>query len=277
MLKAAFAPLPLPCNVLSCLKMALKSPKETVETIINASIIRVKKPWPKLMCLGFLAGAFVAFGGTLAIMLGFGVPDAAPAVKKLLFGLLFPIGLMFVSIGGGELFTGNLALQVPPMLSRKTTFGQLLANWGLSFVTNFAGAIFVAFFLVFLTGIFATEPWLSGIRGLAEFKVSQSFLALFLKGIGANWLVCMGVWVAFSAQDVASKIMGVWLPIMAFAVLGFEHSVANMFFIPCGIFHGANVTWGQFLATNMVPVVLGNIVGGALFVGAIYWYIFIKE
>jgi len=149
-----------------------------------------------------------------------------------------------------------------------------MRNWVFSYIGNFLGSLFVAFFLTYLTGLVAKEPWLSTTTGIAEVKVNQNFGQLFLKGIGCNWLVCLAVWMAVASDDIASKIWSVWFPIMAFVTLGFEHSIANMFFIPAGIFQGADVTWGQFFITNLIPVTLGNIVGGAFFVGVIYWFIY---
>ncbi|TFH34328.1 MAG: formate/nitrite transporter family protein, partial [Dehalococcoidia bacterium] len=142
------------------------------------------------------------------------------------------------------------------------------------YVGNFAGSLVVAYFLTFLTGLLLKDPWLSSIVGIAEGKVSQGFLVLLLKGIGCNWLVCLAVWLAVSAEDVAGKILGIWFPIMAFVAIGFEHSVANMFFIPAGMLYGASVTWGQFLVGNLLPVTIGNVIGGAFFVGVVYWYLY---
>jgi formate/nitrite transporter len=132
----------------------------------------------------------------------------------------------------------------------------------------------VAFFLAYLTNLCAAEPYLSAVQGIASGKVSQGFVPLFFKGVGCNWLVCLAVWLAVASDDIAGKIWGIWWPIMAFVALGFEHSIANMFFIPLGIFYGAQVSWGQFFVTNLIPVTLGNIVGGAFFVGFIYWWLY---
>ncbi len=118
------------------------------------------------------------------------------------------------------------------------------------------------------------DPWTASIVGIAQAKVSQGFLVLLLKGIGCNWLVCLAVWLAVSSEDLTGKILGIWFPIMAFVAIGFEHSVANMYFIPAGIFYGAQVTWGQFLLNNLLPVTIGNVIGGAFFVGVVYWYLY---
>jgi formate/nitrite transporter len=132
----------------------------------------------------------------------------------------------------------------------------------------------VAFFLATLSGLVTGEPYLSSVRAIAEGKVNMSWMAVFWRGVGCNWLVCLAVWLAVASDDITGKIWGIWFPIMAFVALGFEHSIANMFFIPTGIFNGANVTWGQFIFNNLIPATIGNIVGGAFFVGFIYWWLY---
>lgn len=257
-----------------------KSPKETVKAVEAIGCAKAAMSWQRLLTLGFLAGAFIALGGLLAIVVGGGIPAmklANPGLQKFIFGAVFPVGLMLVVIAGAELFTGNTACCMPAVLSRKIPWRACAKNWGLSYVGNFVGSLFVAFFLAYLTGLLAKEPWLATTVGIAEAKVAQGFWALLLKGIGCNWLVCLAVWLAVAANDVTGKIWGIWFPIMAFVALGFEHSVANMFFIPAGILYGAHVTWGQCFVTNLVPVTLGNIVGGAFFVGAIYWYLYGRD
>ena len=260
--------------------MGFKSPKETTCSVDNIGCNKIGIEFGPLLTLSFLAGAFIAFGGLLAVIVGGGVPDikaANPGLQKFIFGAVFPVGLMLVVVAGAELFTGNNASCVPAVLSGKASWAGLARNWTVSYIGNFLGSIFVVFFLTYMTGLFASDPWLSSITGIAEAKVSQEFWPLFFKGVGCNWLVCLAVWLAIASDDVASKIFGVWFPIMAFVAIGFEHSIANMFFIPAGIMYGASVTWGEFFVVNLVPVTLGNIVGGALFVGGIYWYVYSRK
>lgn len=257
--------------------MSFKSPKDTVGAIDAVGCAKANLTFGQLLTLGFLAGAFIAFGGLLAIVVGGGVPgikEVNPGLQKLIFGGVFPVGLILVVIAGAELFTGNTACCIPAVLARKVKWTDCARNWGVSYIGNFIGSLFVAFFLAYLTGLLAKDPWLATTIGIAEAKVSQGFWPLFLKGIGCNWLVCLSVWLAVASEDTIGKIWGIWFPIMAFVALGFEHSIANMFFIPVGIFYGAAVTWGQFLVTNLIPVTLGNIIGGSVFVGVIYWYIY---
>jgi len=259
--------------------MAFKSPSEVVETMGASCAVKTGLPWPKLLVSGFLAGAYIALGGLLAIMIGKGIaPTVVGDVRyaglgRVLFAAVFPVGLILVVIAGAELFTGNTAILVPGVLSGRSPFRGLARNWALSYVGNFAGALFVAYALAYLTGLCAGEPYLGAVRAMAVEKTGLSFTAAFWRGVGCNWLVCLAVWLACAAEDVAGKILAVWFPIMAFVGLGFEHSVANMFFIPTGMIYGAEVGIGRFLVRNLLPVTLGNIVGGAFFVGFISWWL----
>ncbi len=246
----------------------------------SACVVKTGLPWRKLLVSGFLAGAYIALGGLLAIMIGKGI---APAVVgdvrygglgRMLFAAVFPVGLILVVVAGAELFTGNAAILVPGVLSGRSPLRGLARNWALSYSGNFAGALFVAYALAYLTGLCAGEPYLGAVRAMAVDKTGLSFTAAFWRGVGCNWLVCLAVWLACAAEDVAGKILAVWFPIMAFVGLGFEHSVANMFFIPTGMIYGAPVGIGRFLVRNLLPVTLGNIVGGAFFVGFISWWLY---
>ncbi|ACN17892.1 FdhC [Desulforapulum autotrophicum HRM2] len=257
--------------------MVYRSPSEVVRAVNIAGLTKVKMGFDKTLIMGFMAGAFIAFGGLLAIKVGGGLPGikaANPGLQSFIFGAVFPVGLMLVVIAGAELFTGNTAVSIPGVLSRKISWILWLRNLFLSYCGNLLGALFVAYFLAYQTHLVAPEPWLGFTLAVAESKVAASFWVLFLRGIGCNWLVCLSIWLAVASDDVTGKILGIWFPIMAFVALGFEHSIANMFFIPLGIFQGAQVTWTQFFVVNLIPVTLGNIVGGSFFVGFLYWYVY---
>lgn len=257
--------------------MSFFTPKEIVSNLTKAGIQKSLLSTNKILLLSFLAGAYIAFGGLLAIKIGSGVPDIKatnPGLSFLLFGGVFPVGLMLVIIAGAELFTGNTAILIPALYQKKISWQLVLKNWGLSYIGNFLGSIFIAYFLVFETHLFSQSPWLEACVKIAESKVNQEFYVLLLKAIGCNWLVCLAVWLASGSTDIMSKIIGIWFPIMAFVAIGFEHSVANMFFIPLGIFYGAEVSWITFLLNNLLPVTIGNIIGGSLFVGVIYSYLY---
>lgn len=292
--------------------MAFKVPTDVAKTAIGSGQTRCTTTWDKLLILAFLAGAYIAFGGLLSEIVAGGLSNgtitladgsisklAIPGgLVKLAAGAVFPVGLMLVVIGGSELFTGNCMFAAISLFDRKIGLKGLAINWSLVFIGNFIGAIFVAFVLSYLTGLFNGMPWASWAVTVAANKVNLTWEQAFFRGVGCNWLVCLAVWLAISADDVISKIAACWFPIMAFVTIGFEHSVANMFFIPLGIFAandpaiaatlvGAHVTvpavllgsqgWINFLWNNLIPVTLGNIAGAAIFVAAAYWWTYIRS
>lgn len=241
--------------------------------------------------LGILAGVFIGLGAMLCTVittnsgLSFGM-------AKLIGGLVFCLGLILVVVAGAELFTGN-TLIVMSWLSGKTSFGKLMRNWGLVYFANLAGALS-------LVGLmFATNQWaLSGngiganALAIANAKVNLSFGEALARGILCNALVCLAVWLCFSARTVADKIVAIVFPITAFVAAGFEHSIANMYFIPMGILMAgqpavvnaagaagqnlANLNWLGFV-NNLVPVTIGNIIGGSVLIGIVYWLAYLRR
>jgi formate/nitrite transporter len=187
-------------------------------------------------------------------------------------GAAFPVGLMLVAIAGGELFTGNTAYFIPPVASGKLPVSSMLKNWGLVYIGNFFGAIFVAYFVGYLTGTLTAEPWKQFTLHIAEVKTTAPFYKVFFKGMACNWFVAIAMWLAYASNHISGKILGIWFPIMAFVAMGFEHCVANMFFIPSAMLLGAPITWGDFIVNNLIPATLGNIAGGSILVGGLYWY-----
>lgn len=257
----------------------INTPEEIVDIAGQSALKKEKYSNSKTLVLAIMAGAYIAFGGLLAIVIGGGVPQLAaqnPGLQKFLFGAAFPLGLMLVILAGAELFTGNTAYFIPNVLSGKQSIKAPLKNWALVYLGNFIGSIIVAYFITHLTQIVSIEPWSNTVESIAVGKTSHPFYKTFLKGIGANWLVCLAMWLAMSAKDTTGKIIGCWWPVMAFVTFGFEHSIANMYFIPLAIFQGANITWTSFIIDNLIPATLGNIVGGSFFVGTLYWYVYKK-
>lgn len=197
-----------------------------------------------------------------------GVAASNPGLSKWLHGAIgLPVGLSMVILTGGELFTGNVFFFLAGWLSKKVTARQLALNWAVSFTGNFAGSLFVAA-LAFCAGTTAVQPWLGTTLSVAAYKSSLPFLTAFTRGIMCNWMVCTAVWIATAAQSPAGKLLGIWLLVSSFVAMGFEHSIANMFLIPLGMLNGAVVSPSAFLLNNLLPVTLGNIVGGGLLLGA---------
>lgn len=261
--------------------MSITCPEELIGIVNNIAEIKKKSTRKKTFVLAVLAGAYIALGGLLAVIIGGGMPGVAienPGLQKFVFGAVFPLGLVLCVLVGADLFTGNTAYFAAPLLSKKMSVWKVVLKSGvLVYLGNFVGSIIVAFFLVYITGLFSASPWNEFILNVSEAKVSMTFSVAFWKAVGCNWLVALALWQGMAAKDATGKILGIWFPIMAFVAVGFEHCVANMFFIPAGIFYGADVTWGEFFLNNLVPVTLGNIVGGFVFVGMAYWYVYGRE
>ncbi len=233
----------------------------------------------RLFVYSIMGGAFISLGGLLALIVAGGMPEIAasnPGITKFVFGAVFPLGLILVVIGGGELFTSDCAVISFGFFRRELKINHLIKLWSVVYIGNFIGALLVAYLFAYQTEILAAEPWLSATKNIGVTKTSAPFLKTFVKGIGANWLVCLAVWMAYAAKDVVGKSLAIWFPVMAFVAFGFEHSIANMFFIPAAMLLGADISSYQFLVVNLVPATLGNIVGGAIFVALAYHYMFPK-
>ena len=260
---------------------SFKSPVDTAKAISATAGAKNSANIVNVILLSFLAGAYIAFGGLLAIIASAGMLKAGAPVglEKFVFGAVFPVGLIIVVLAGSELFTGNVMFMTIGVLDGSASVGGLAKNWVLSWVFNFVGALFVAYVLAYMGGLFpADSAFATKATSVATAKVGLAWDQAFIRAIGCNWLVCLAVWLANASDDVIGKIFGIWFPIMAFVTIGFEHSVANMFFIPLGILLGAKgVTWSTMIMNNLIPVTLGNIVGGAVFVACIYWYTYLKE
>jgi formate/nitrite transporter len=265
-------------------------PKDVAAKMCETGVGKCKLPILKMFILAILAGVYIAFGAQLFLLvgsdstLGFGF-------TRFLSASVFTVGLMMVVVGGAELFTGNNLVLIAA-LDKKVTWGELLKNWVVVYIGNFVGSIILAAFL-FWGGTWSLNGNLVGANALkvALSKTSLTFAQAFFRGILCNWLVCMAVWMAMASKDVIGKLFAIYFPIMAFVASGFEHSVANMFFIPYGIFLKgnpkvlevagktladlANLNWGTLFTVNLIPVTLGNLVGGAIFVGAVYWYVYL--
>jgi formate/nitrite transporter len=198
---------------------------------------------------------------------------------------------MLVIVAGGELFTGNTMI-IAGVLERKVQIGAMLKNWLFVYLGNFIGSLFIAWMMA-RSGLFDSGAYLLGgvTVKIAAYKVGLTFFQAFLLGVMCNWLVCLAVWMATGAKDIAGKLLAIFFPIWLFITSGFEHSVANMYYIPAGILAKANpnwasaagslgvtpeklahLTWGSFLMGNLIPVTLGNIAGGGIFVAGIYWF-----
>ncbi len=252
--------------------MTMKNQAQILECALAAGTAKAALPWRRTLALAMLAGAFIALGGLLSLIAGSAAE--APASKRLLSGAVFPIGLILIVTLGGELFTGNNAVLMPALAAKRTSMTRVLTNWTLVWLGNFAGALAFVGLFVLGAGTLDAAPWHEAAFDLAEAKVSMPWLTVFCRAIGANWCVCLAVWLAFAAESLTAKCLACWIPVAAFVALGWEHCIANMFFIPAGIAIGADISTAQMICNNLIPATLGNIVGGALLVGCTYTLLF---
>lgn len=277
----------------------------------KAEDLGVKKaalPIVNMFALAILAGAFIAIGAIFATTVSAGsmaVKDASGAaafatglpygVVRLLAGLAFTVGLILVVVGGSELFTGNNLIMMA-FASKKVSLGGLLRNWAVVYAGNFVGSIITAY-IVFLSKQYSFGSGAIGLTALSigETKTSFSFIQAVALGIMCNALVCMAVWLCYSARTTTDKILSIIPPISCFVAAGFEHSIANMYFIPVALFvkymgdstffeaigktaeNFPHLTWGNFFLANLLPVTIGNIIGGAGMVGLIYWFVYLRK
>jgi formate/nitrite transporter len=217
--------------------------------------------------------------GLVAISVSSGLkPDTWGTLPTLFTGTAFALGLILVVIAGSELLTGNMALVPLAVFRRRATVRGLVANFTWVLIGNLLGSLFVAYFLAVQTGVLTAELPLARLTAIADAKAhTETAWQIFLRGMGCNWLVCLAVWMALAADDIAGKVLAIFFPIMAFVAIGFDHVVANMFFIPAAIFaHVPGITWGDAL-NNWVFAFLGNLVGAAVFVAGFYYYLYGRE
>jgi formate/nitrite transporter len=252
------------------------SPREIAALVEAVGVAKARLPALNTLVLGVLAGAFIAFGAMFTTLVTTG-NDLGFGINRLVGGVAFSLGLILVVVGGAELFTGN-NLIVMAWADRKITARQLLRNWGLVFAGNFVGALGAAV-LVYLSGVLQLGDGAVAATAsqTATAKVALPFVEAFFRGVLCNTLVCLAIWLCFAAHTVSGKILAIIFPISAFVALGFEHSIANMYFIPLGwLLDADGVTLASFLG-NLIPVTLGNIVGGSLFVALVYWLVYLRH
>lgn len=265
-------------------------PPEIAKRAEEIGVKKSEMPLEKTFVLAVLAGAFVALGAVFSTTVA--VNSTLPyGVNRMVMGLAFCVGLILIVVAGAELFTGN-NLIVMAWVSGKVSIYRLLRNWAIVYAGNFVGSVATALIL------YATKQYTfsEGTIGLAMFKTASAKLTYepeqaIALGMMCNALVCLAVWLTYGARSTADKILAIVFPITAFVTAGFEHSIANMYFVPVTLFikafdgdfvtrmgiEASNLTWSNFLVDNLLPVTLGNIIGGAFMVGAVYWFIYLRK
>jgi len=244
-----------------------QSPSDIYTGAVKLGASKASASAAKIFRLGLISGAHIGFGAYLAMSVGGAIPgiqQTNPGLAKLIYGAVFPLGLMMTSITGAELFTGNTALVSAAWVERQIKLKDLLKSWSVSYIANFIGSILFAALIMRARILSSSQLPLN----IALAKVALPFDVAFTRAILCNWLVCMAVYMASGCLSMTGKMVTIWFPICAFVTVGLEHSVANMFFIPLGMMFGADITISQFLMKNLLPVTLGNIVGAVLCVMA---------
>ncbi|MEP6853669.1 MAG: formate/nitrite transporter family protein [bacterium] len=268
--------------------LSYNTPQETAALAVESGVAKANLSPDRALVGGFLAGAYIAFGGLLAVVCSAGLkPDQWGGIITLVTGLVFSLGLILTIVGGAELLTGNMALLPMAALQKRITLAQMGVNWLILTVANLIGSLFVAYVFADKTGVIGTASSKAGTPAASNFArltsitvskaVTETHLQQFLRAVGCNWLVCLAVFLALAATDVAGKILAIVFPITAFVALGFDHVVANMFFLPAAMWlHVPGVTFNNTLS-NLIVAWLGNAVGAALFVASAYWFVYLRN
>ena len=274
------------------------APADLSKAFIGISKAKGNNSIAKLFVLGILAGVFIGFAAHLATTVATGWTIGGEAalfgLKKFFIGSVFSVGLMLVIIPGSELFTGNNLMTIGAM-NGDITWGQVMRNWVIVWLGNLVGSVLLAWIIASMSGLTSGAVGATAIN-IAYGKVTAGgdahTMMYFFRAVGCNWLVCLAVMMAIAAKDIGGKVLAIFFPIMAFVTSGFEHSVANMYFIPAGLFSKAYagavtasgktaeqlvaLNWGTMFTQNVFIVTLGNIVGGAVLCGMVYWWLYVR-
>ena len=281
-----------------CVFMVTFSPAQVCVKVGSACKTKCCLPAGNMFVRAFLAGAYIAMGAALATVGSTGVADVLGAgLAQFILGALFPIGLVLVVLTGAELFTGDAMFAPMAVLQGHTDLKGLIYLWIVVYIGNLIGSLFMAFLVSYgpyttwdAAGVATVTAFGTRAIAIASTKVSyigpMGILSVFFKGILCNWLVCLALFLGLAADEVVSKILAIWFPIMAFVATGFEHCVANMYFIPAGIITNmianggadtAVLNWGTMWTNNIIWSTLGNIVGAVIFMAVIYYYCYKSE
>lgn len=266
--------------------MAAREPAEMAQVAVETGAKKTHRTWDRVLVSSFLAGAYITFGALVAITVSSGLkPETWGTLPTLFMGAAFTLGLVLVLIAGSDLATGNMMLVPISAMRGKISVADVARNLTLVLIGNVIGAVLVAYFLAVQTGVIG-HAGASGSPGLTYARLAaiagskatgESHWQVFLRGVGCNWLVCLAVWMSLAAKNVSGKILAIFFPIMAFVAMGFDHVVANMFFLPAAIFAGVpGVGWDNTLL-NWLFAGLGNLVGAVVFVSTSYWYLFLRD
>ena len=259
--------------------MLMNAPPEIAKEYIESAIRRLRLPIPKLVIQSIYAGFFISSGALCSLACSYRLTGGDGRYYS---GLVAPIGIMLCLCCDAELFTANNLLIIP-LFCKKIFIADMLINWLISFFGNFIGCLIMALLMVYghVTHLFE-YALASYLVSFGEEKCSLSFGDAFVKGILGNFCLCLAVWMSFAAKDLFSKIAALWTPVALMRAVGYEHLVSDMFYIPAALFASYeydlarnNLNWGKLFYKSIIPVLLGNLIGGAILVGFGYWYIYL--
>ncbi|KAL8441517.1 hypothetical protein Emag_007106 [Eimeria magna] len=261
--------------------MVTTASPDTYHRVIEYGLRKTSLRFDRLLLQAFMAGVYIGLAGQGCNMFAGGMytdvsdPRAiSKSMQKFLYASIFPTAFIAIIFTGAELFTGNTMTMLICLFERRITIWHLLINWVGSFLGNWLGALFSAYFLSYLPGGYEQEPMYGYMCYVQHVKVSYGWGQCFLRGIGCNVLVCLAVWNVTACDDPASKILALWFPIVTFCVAGYEHIIANFYTLQLTLMMGCPETVGTVVVQNFIPTFLGNMVGGCVLIGAVYWYNF---
>jgi len=263
------------------------APAAIYKNLVGIGCTKGALPVAKMIFLGIFAGCYIGFGAHLCTTVSTGWQTAPFGLMKFFGGAVFSVGLMLVIIAGAELFTGNCLMPIA-VLEKKISVGCMMKNWIIVWIANLAGSILLAWMIAQASAL-NNGPIGATAINIAGGKCALTTWQIFIRAVLANWLVCLAVVLALASTDIVGKIFGIFFPIMAFVAMGFEHSIANMYFIPAGLFTAAfpkavELAKPELLQAltmanavrNIIWATIGNIVGGSVMVGMIYWFTYVK-
>jgi len=252
------------------------STKETADAVIKMGVSKSESSIIKIFLMGIMGGIFIGVGFLAYFTVVQSLSTLSIGLAKLLGASTFPVGIVLCVLVGGSLFTGNNLLTLA-LFNKKISFLQLIRNWSVVWLGNLVGSVILAF-IIFHTETLAKGPIFESVMAAVSSKTSYTFTKAVWSGFMCNILVTLAVWMSLAAKDVTGKILALWFPVMTFVLIGFEHSVANMFILSIGHMLNPEIyTLGEMFTINLIPVSIGNALSGGLFIPFIYWKIYYKK
>lgn len=252
-------------------------PSELARLVSQAGFAKSRLSYSEYVIKTFMGGVFISFGALTDLVIASGCPglrESNPALATMIAGFTFPLGLVLIMLTNMELVTSNMFVMPFTWFQRKITLFDVIKNWVLGYIGNLAGALFVAGFLAWWTETLSSGAESAYAVAQAADRVNVQWSANFLRGVGCNWFVALALFLSLGSVEFVSKIYCIWIPIWAFVILGYQHSIANFFQVPFGMFYGTNFGVGKFIYQSTIPVTLGNIVGGIIFGAMVFWYLY---